>query len=95
MNNLGLLLLETKRADEAVQLLAGAVELRKDVPEFHNNLGMALELTGRFTAAATSYNDALTVNPNYDKAKQNLARVEAVKSGPEDTFKAVDATVIK
>ena len=89
MNNLGLLLLESKRADEALPLLAGAVELRKDVPEFHNNLGMALEHTGRFTAAATAYTDALTADPNYEKAKQNLARVEAVKRGPEEPLPAV------
>ena len=88
MNNLGLLLLEAKRADEALPLLAGAVELRKDVPEFHNNLGMALEHTGRFKAAATAYGDALTVDPSYDKAKQNLARVAAVESGPEEPFTA-------
>jgi tetratricopeptide (TPR) repeat protein len=89
MNNLGLLLLQSKRADEALPLLANAVELRKDVPEFHNNLGMALEHTGRFTAAATAYTDALTADPNYDKAKQNLARVEAVKRGPEEPFPAI------
>ena len=89
MNNLGLLLLESKRADEALPFLAGAVELRKDVPEFHNNLGMALEHTGRFTAAATAYTDALTADPNYEKAKLNLARVEAVKRGPEEPFPAI------
>jgi tetratricopeptide (TPR) repeat protein len=89
MNNLGLLLLETKRPDEALPLLAAAVELRKDVPEFHNNLGMALEHTGRYRAAATAYQDAVTANPGYEKAKQNLARVERVDSGPEEPF-AVD-----
>jgi tetratricopeptide (TPR) repeat protein len=89
MNNLGLLLLESKRADEALPFLAGAVELRKDVPEFHNNLGMALEHTGRFTAAATAYSDALSADPNYEKAKLNLARVEAVKRGPEEPFPAI------
>ena len=89
MNNLGLLLLEAKRADQALPLLAGAVELRKDVPEFHNNLGMALEHTGRFTAAATAYNDALTVDPTYVKARQNLTRVEAVKRGPDEPFPAI------
>jgi Tfp pilus assembly protein PilF len=40
LNNLGLLLLEQGRTDEALPLLAKAVLLRKDVPEFHNNLGM-------------------------------------------------------
>jgi Flp pilus assembly protein TadD len=67
-------------------LLAKATELRKDVAEFHNNLGMALEHTGRFTAAAKAYGDALTANPDYGKAKGNLARVEAVKHGPEEPF---------
>ncbi|MET0165763.1 MAG: tetratricopeptide repeat protein [Vicinamibacterales bacterium] len=86
MNNLGLLLLETMRAEEALPLFAQAVELRKEVPEFHNNLGMALEHTGRFKAAATAYNGALTADPQYAKAKQNLVRVEAVKSGPEEPF---------
>jgi tetratricopeptide (TPR) repeat protein len=84
MNNLGLVLLEAKRADEALPLLEKAVELRKDVPEFQNNLGMALEHTGRFKAAAVAYSGALTTDPSYAKAKQNLARVEAVKTGPEE-----------
>jgi tetratricopeptide (TPR) repeat protein len=95
MNNLGLLLLEAKRADEALPLLARAVALRKNVPEFHNNLGMALEHTGRFRAAATAYGDALAIDPRHEKAKQNLARVEAVKSGAEETFTLTDATPIK
>jgi len=86
MNNLGLLLLETKRADEALPLLAAAVKLRKDVPEFHNNLGMALEHTGRYRAAASAYGDALTADAGYEKAKQNLARVERVESGPDEPF---------
>jgi tetratricopeptide (TPR) repeat protein len=86
MNNLGLLFIETKRADEALPLLAKAVELKKDVAAFHNNLGMALEHTGRFGAAATAYAGALTADPAYDKAKQNLTRVEAVKKEFEEPF---------
>jgi len=86
MNNLGLLFLEQKRAGEALPLLAKAVELRKDVAVFHNNLGMALEHTGRFAAAAAAYSGALTADPGYVKAKQNLARVDAVKKNPEEPF---------
>jgi tetratricopeptide (TPR) repeat protein len=79
MNNLALLFLEQKRAEEAMPLLLKAVELRKDVAAFHNNLGMAFEHTRRFKDAAEAYNDALSADPGYEKAKQNLARVEAVK----------------
>jgi tetratricopeptide (TPR) repeat protein len=84
MNNLALVLIDAQRAGEALPLLEKAVELRKNVPEFHNNLGMALEHTGRFKAAASAYSRALSADPGYSKAKQNLARVEAVKSGPEE-----------
>lgn len=86
LNNLGLLLLEQGRADEALPLLSKAVLLRKDVPEFHNNLGMALEHTGRFGAAAAAYRDALTADPGYGKAQQNLVRVEAVRVNSEEPF---------
>jgi tetratricopeptide (TPR) repeat protein len=84
MNNLGLLFLETKRADEALPLLTKAVELRQDVPAFHNNLGMALEHTGRFKAAVEAYKGALAADPGYEKAKRNLARVEAVRSDSDE-----------
>jgi Flp pilus assembly protein TadD len=86
MNNLGLLLLEQGHDDAALSPLARAVELRQDVPAFHNNLGMALEHTGRFRAAAAAYRDALEADPGYAKARQNLTRVEAVKTGPEGPF---------
>jgi tetratricopeptide (TPR) repeat protein len=85
MNNLGLVFLETERADEALPLLTKATELRPEVPVFHNNLGMALEHTGRFKAAATAYKAALAADPGYDKAKRNLARVEAVQGDSEET----------
>jgi tetratricopeptide (TPR) repeat protein len=86
MNNLGLLFLEQGRPNDAIPPLARAVELRKDVPVFHNNLGMALEHTGRFQAAAAEYKDALAANPGYEKAQQNLTRVEAVKVNAEEPF---------
>ena len=86
MNNLGLLFLEQDHAEEALPLLCRAVQLRRDVAAFHNNLGMALEHTGRFLAAAEEYRGALTADPGYGKATQNLSRVEAVKAGPEEPF---------
>jgi Flp pilus assembly protein TadD len=86
MNNLGLLLFEQGRASDAATLLQQAIEVRNDIPVFHNNLGMALEHTGRFREAAMAYTEALTVEPTYEKAKRNLARVEAVKWNEEPVF---------
>jgi Flp pilus assembly protein TadD len=86
MNNLAFILIEEGRYSEALPALARATELRKDVLVFFNNLGMALEHKGRFVAAAEAYKGALAADPGYAKAKQNLVRVEAVKSGPEEPF---------
>jgi len=86
MNNLGLLYLEHGFVEDALAYLAKAVQMNENVAAFHNNLGMALEHEGRFVAAATAYKGALTADPGYKKAKQNLVRVEAVKAGPEEPF---------
>jgi tetratricopeptide (TPR) repeat protein len=86
MNNLGLLFLEQGCAEDALPLLARAVELGKDTATFHNNLGMALEHTGRFKAAASEYKGAINADPGFEKAKRNLARVEAVKVDSEEPF---------
>lgn len=91
LNNLGLVLLEQKRAADAVPFLTKAVELKNDVPVFHNNLGMALEHTGQFKAAAKAYDGAVTADPFYEKAKQNLARVSAIKTDGDEP----DATIAK
>jgi superkiller protein 3 len=84
MNNLGLLFLEHDLAADALPLLARAVELRQDVPAFHNNLGMALEHAGRFKDAAAAYGTALAASPGYDKAQRNMTRVELVKEDPQE-----------
>lgn len=91
MNNLGLLLIEHGRAPEALPLLTRAIEIRNDVPSFHNNLGMALEHSGRFRDAAVAYGGALAANAGYEKAARNLARVEHLEDVP-DTALAGDVT---
>jgi Flp pilus assembly protein TadD len=85
------MLLEQKRAADAVPFLTKAVELKNDVPVFHNNLGMALEHTGQFQAAAKAYEGAVTADPFYEKAKQNFARVSAIKTDGDEP----DATIAK
>src|SRR4029079_16755769 len=72
MNNLGLLYLDYGFVEDAIPYLAKAVMTKESVAAFHNNLGMALEHEGRFGAAVTAYKGALTADPAYKKAKQNL-----------------------
>jgi tetratricopeptide (TPR) repeat protein len=79
MNNLALILIEQGLFHDALPPLARAVELRDDIAVFHNNLGMALEHTGRFRAAEEAYAAAAALDGSYDKAVDNLARIEEVK----------------
>ena len=75
MNNLGLLLIDQGRFEEALGPLARAVELRPDAPAFANNLGVALERTGHPGSAAIAYQSALDADSTYTKAQTSLARV--------------------
>lgn len=78
MNNLGLLLIDEGRYDDALGPLARAVQLRANAPAFENNLGVALERTGHPSAAADAYRAALAVDSTYGKAARALARVEVM-----------------
>jgi len=85
MNNLGALYIRLERFEDAIGPLARAIELEDKVATFHNNLGMALELTGRFAAAIEQYRAALAIEGTYGKAVSNLQRVETVKQDPSVT----------
>jgi tetratricopeptide (TPR) repeat protein len=78
MNNLALIFIEQELFYDALPPLARAIEIRSDVPLFHNNLGMALEHTGRYRAAEEAYAAAVAIDDSYGKAVDNLARVEEV-----------------
>jgi len=91
MNNLALIFIEQERYDEAIPPLARAVTLGDDVPTFHNNLGIALEPVGHVSSAAEAYRSALSVDPAYEKASMNLARVEVVRERPTSQSFDLDA----
>jgi len=76
MNNLGVLLIDEGRYEDALPPLARAVELRPGAPAFANNLGVALERTGHPGAAAEAYRGALAADSTYSKASRSLTRIE-------------------
>jgi Flp pilus assembly protein TadD len=78
MNNMALIYIEEGRFEEALPMLARAVEIDDGIPVFFNNLGMALEGTGHFRAAEEAYQNAVTIDRLYEHASVNLARVELV-----------------
>jgi len=85
MNNLGALYIQLQRFEDAIGPLARANEIEDKVATFHNNLGMALELTGRYEQSVEQYRAALAIEGTYGKAVSNLQRVEVVKQDPSIT----------
>jgi Tfp pilus assembly protein PilF len=81
----GLLLIQQGKNEEALGPLARAVQLDSTVAVFQNNLGIALEHTGRFMLATQAFKSALAIDDGYTKAKLSLARVEGRKEDPTVT----------
>lgn len=77
LNNLGLVLLEQERFDEALAPLARAADLA-DAACISNNLGIALERTGHYAAAAEAYEAAVARDADYARAETSLERVEGL-----------------
>ena len=81
MNNVGLVLIERGDYGEALKALSRAVELSSSAT-FRNSLGLALEHTGHYTAAAEAYKAALSADSGYTRAATNLTRVSALTEAP-------------
>ncbi|AOJ30153.1 tetratricopeptide repeat protein [Burkholderia metallica] len=71
-NNLGNMLRESGRLDDAIVHYRRAVALRPDFPEAHNNLGNALRDAREPTAAMESCARAIELRPGYAQAYNNL-----------------------
>jgi tetratricopeptide (TPR) repeat protein len=71
-NNLGNVLMDKGRADEAIACLEKALELQPDFALAHNNLGNALLRKGRVDEAIAQYQKTLVLKPDYANACNNL-----------------------
>ena len=72
-NNLGLLLRDTQRIDEAIEAYARAIAIEPRWMDAYSNLGLALEAAGRNAEAIAAYQQALGREPAFAIAHQNLA----------------------
>ncbi len=71
-NDLGIVLANSGRIDEAIEHYRKALEIKPDYPDAHNNLGIALASGGRIDEAIEHYEKALEINPDYAIAYNNL-----------------------
>jgi Flp pilus assembly protein TadD len=69
---LGVLAYDARRYDDAVTLIERAIELRHDVPTYHNNLGLACRAQGRIADAIACFERALSLRPHFALAHNNL-----------------------
>jgi Flp pilus assembly protein TadD len=77
-NNLGLALIYDGKYEEAVDALEEATQLEPVEGYMWNNLGMAYEHLDRLDEARDAYKQAMDLKG--ERAKENLARLEGVKS---------------
>ncbi len=75
LNNLGILLVETHRAEEALPIFKRLVTLDDQVPVYWFNYGNAYRALGQLTRAAQCYRTALQREYELPEAHYNLAKV--------------------
>lgn len=61
------------RPSEAMDHLLAALRIRGDIPDLHNNMGVALRQMGRGREAALAFANAIRLSPEYADAHFNLA----------------------
>jgi protein O-mannosyl-transferase len=74
-DNLGVILVEQGRLDEAIDHYREAVRLRPQNPQSHYDLGIAFRKEGQTNDAILEYKRALQLRPDYQKAHNNLGNV--------------------
>jgi Flp pilus assembly protein TadD len=77
LNNYGLSLIKEESFEDALAPLAKACLAKPGEACFWNNLGIALERSGRPGPAVAAYRQALAVDGKYEKARVSLARIES------------------
>lgn len=75
--NLGVILWELRRPQEAVTHYEAALQIKADSAETHSNLGVALLALGRYEESIAHCNKALHLDPNLAAAHNTLAWLRA------------------
>jgi protein O-GlcNAc transferase len=85
---LGVIAYQVGQHPAAVDLIRKAIGLRRDIAEYHNNLGNAYRALEQYDAAAVSFRKALSLKPGYPEALSNLGNVLAAQDKDEEAIAA-------
>jgi len=69
---LGVLSMQRGNPAQGGEMIRQALDIRSDIPDFHNNLGLCLRQQGRLREAQACYRQALAIKPDYAVAYNNL-----------------------
>jgi tetratricopeptide (TPR) repeat protein len=85
-NNLGLLLNNQGRIEEAMEHYHKAIQINPNSFEALNNLGNAFTAKGRVDEAIENFRKAIQINPNYADALNNLGAALAAKGRVDEAI---------
>lgn len=86
--NLGLVLLELRRPEDALASFELSLKLKPDVPASLNNRGNALLALNRPAEALADYDRAIAVQPNFILAHNNRGNTLRALGRPEEALRA-------
>jgi len=89
LSMLGVLMHQTGRDEQGIDLLRRAVAARPGEADFHCNLGVVLADLGRADEAVVAYRAAISHNPRFAAAYSNLGNVLAAKGDIEGAIDAL------
>jgi tetratricopeptide (TPR) repeat protein len=92
-NNLGMLLSNQGRNDEAMDHYHKAIQIRPNYWEALNNLGNALADRGRFDEAIENYYKVIQINPDYVAVLDNLGAALAARGRFDEAIENYHKTI--
>jgi len=92
-NNLGLVLFQKGRVDDAMAQYQMASAISPNHADIHYNLGGVLEEEGQVSEAMAQYQQALKINPHHSEAHNNLGHALARQGRTEEAIAQFQAAL--
>ncbi|MFQ5686345.1 MAG: tetratricopeptide repeat protein, partial [Candidatus Scalindua sp.] len=83
-NNLGAVLKEQHKLDDAIKSFYHSIELNPDYADAHNNLGAVRQEQHKLDEAIVSYRHAISLKPDYAEAHNNLGTALKEQNKPDE-----------
>jgi hypothetical protein len=90
---LGVILVQTHRAELGVAMIGKAIKLNPRAAGAHNNLGMGLLALERFEEAVVSYGKAIVLDPGYAEAYNNRGNALRAMRRCEEALVSYDKAI--